>query len=293
MEQAIVVTGSTSGFGRLTVETLVRQGYVVFAGMRGVAGKNAPAAGSLRQWAERERLPVQVVDIDVTDDASVQHAIDTIIAAAGRIDVVVNNAGVSYSGPLEAFTLEQVRQQFETNVFSVLRVNRAALPQMRQQGRGLLLQIGSIAGRLALPYLGLYGTTKFALEGLTASYREELAPFGIDAAIIEPGTFPTSIAANRHVAEDTKRSALYQDRMEAFMAAFYAENRSPTPPDPQMVVDAVARVIAQPASERPLQTVVATVAQRQAPEAVNEAVAQATEAFFQTLHLPSTLHTQP
>jgi NAD(P)-dependent dehydrogenase (short-subunit alcohol dehydrogenase family) len=169
MEQAIVVTGSTSGFGRLTVETLVRQGYVVFAGMRGVAGKNAPAAGSLRQWAERERLPVQVVDIDVTDDASVQHAIDTIIAAAGRIDVVVNNAGVSYSGPLEAFTLEQVRQQFETNVFSVLRVNRAALPQMRQQGSGLLLQIGSIAGRLALPYLGLYGTKKFALEGLTAS----------------------------------------------------------------------------------------------------------------------------
>ena len=110
---------------------------------------------------------------------------------------MVNNAGVAYSGPIEAFTLEQVQQQFDTNVFSVLRVNRAALPQMRKQGSGLLLQVGSIAGRLALPFLGLYGATKFALEGLTESYRYELAPFGIDAAIIEPGTYPTPISANR------------------------------------------------------------------------------------------------
>jgi NAD(P)-dependent dehydrogenase (short-subunit alcohol dehydrogenase family) len=274
------------------VQTLARQGYSVFAGVRGVAGKNAPAAEDLRQLAERERLPLQVVEIDVTDDASVQNAIATIIEAAGRIDVVVNNAGVSYSGPLEAFTSPQILQQFETNVFSVLRVNRAVLPQMRQQASGLLLQIGSIAGRLALPYLGLYGATKFTLEGLTASYREELAPFGIDAAIIEPGTFPTSIAANRQVAGDTERFALYQTRMDAFMASFYAENRSSTPPDPQMVADAVAQVIALPRGERPLQTVVATAAQRRAPEAVNEVVDQATESFFQALHLPSTLHTQ-
>jgi NAD(P)-dependent dehydrogenase (short-subunit alcohol dehydrogenase family) len=193
---------------------------------------------------------------------------------------------VSYSGPLEAFTLDQVRQQFETNVFSVVRVNRAALPQMRTQGSGLLLQIGSIAGRLAMPYLGLYGATKFALEGLTESYRDELAPFGIDAAIIEPGTYPTSISANRQVATDAERFALYQAAMDAFMASFYAENRSATPPDPQEVADAVAQVIALPAGERPLRTVVATAAQRQAPEAVNEAVAQATELFIQTLHLP-------
>jgi len=286
MEQTLLVTGSTSGFGRLMVETLARQGYTVFAGMRDVAGKNAPAAEALRQGAEREQLALHVVDLDVTDDASVEQAIDAIIGTTGRIDVVVNNAGVSYSGPLEAFTLEQVRQQFETNVFSVVRVNRAALPQMRTQGSGLLLQIGSIAGRLAMPYLGLYGATKFALEGLTESYRYELGPFGIDAAIIEPGTYPTSISANRQVAADAERFALYEASMDVFMAAFYAENRSATPPDPQEVANAVVSVIAQPAGERPLRTVVATAAQRRAPEAVNDAIAQATQSFTQTLHLP-------
>jgi NADP-dependent 3-hydroxy acid dehydrogenase YdfG len=120
--------------------------------MRAVAGKNAPAAEALRALAQRERLALQIVEIDVTDDASVERAIAEIIETIGRLDVVVNNAGVSYSGPLEAFTLEQIRQQFETNVFSVLRVNSAVLPQMREQGSGLLLQIGSIAGRLAFPF---------------------------------------------------------------------------------------------------------------------------------------------
>jgi NAD(P)-dependent dehydrogenase (short-subunit alcohol dehydrogenase family) len=286
MAQTILVTGSTSGFGRLMVETLAHQGYSVFAGMRDVAGKNAPAAEALRQAAERERLVLHIVKLDVTDDASVEQAVEAILGTTGRLDVVVNNAGVSYSGPLEAFTLEQVRQQFETNVFSVVRVNRAALPHMRRQGSGLLLQIGSIAGRLALPFLGLYGATKFALEGLTESYRDELAPFGIDAAIIEPGTYPTTISANRQVAADAERFALYQAGMEAFMALFYAENRSATPPDPQEVADAVARVIALPAGKRPLHTVVATAAQREAPEAVNDAATQATHAFFKALALP-------
>jgi NAD(P)-dependent dehydrogenase (short-subunit alcohol dehydrogenase family) len=286
MAQTILVTGSTSGFGRLTVETLARQGYTVFAGMRAVAGKNAPAAEELRALAQREQLALQIVEIDVTDDASVERAIAVIIETTGRLDVVVNNAGVSYIGPLEAFTLEQVRQQFETNVFSVLRVNRAALPQMRKQGSGLLLQIGSIAGRLALPFQGLYGATKFALEGLTESYRDELAPFGIDAAIIEPGTYPTPIAAKHQIAADTERTALYQAAMDAFTTPFFAENRSATPPDPQEVADAVARVIAQPAGERPLHTVVAPTAQRQAPQAINDAVTQATRSFFEALDLP-------
>jgi NAD(P)-dependent dehydrogenase (short-subunit alcohol dehydrogenase family) len=209
-----------------------------------------------------------------------------IIETTGRFDVVINNAGVSYSGPLEAFTLEQVRQQFETNVFSVLRVNRAVLPQMREEGSGLLLQIGSIAGRLAFPFLGLYGATKFALEGLTESYRYELAPFGIDAAIIEPGTYPTTISANRQVAADAERFALYQAGLDAFTAPFYAENRSATPPDPQGVADAIAHVIAQPAGERPLRTVVATVAQRQAPQALNDAATQAMHSFLEALNIP-------
>jgi NAD(P)-dependent dehydrogenase (short-subunit alcohol dehydrogenase family) len=287
MAQTILVTGSTSGFGRLTVETLARQGYTVFAGMRAVAGKNASAAEDLRALAQREQLAVHIVEIDVTDDASVEQGIASIVGITGRLDVVVNNAGIAYIDPLEAFTSEQVQQQFDTNVFGVLRVNRAALPHMRRQGSGLLLQIGSIAGRLALPFLGLYGATNFALEGLTESYRDELAPFGIDAAIIEPGTYPTPIEAKFQNAVDSERTALYQSAIDAFMTQLYAEERSSaTPPDPQEVADAVARVIAQPAGERPLRTVVATVAQRQAPQAINDAVTQATRSFFETLALP-------
>ena len=166
-------------------------------------------------------------------------------------------------------------------------MNRTVLPQMRKQGSGLLLQIGSIAGRLGMPFLGLYGATKFALEGLTESYRYELAPFGIDAAIIEPGTYPTTISANRQVAADAERFALYQAAMNAFTVPFYAENRSATPPDPQEVADAIAQVIAQPAGKRPLRTVVATVAQRQAPQALNDAATQAMHSFLDALHLPA------
>lgn len=286
MAQTILVTGSTSGFGRRTVETLLRQGYTVFAGMRAVTGRNADAAGELRRLADQEKLGLHIVEIDITDEASVNQAVETVVGTTGRIDVVVNNAGVSYGGPLEAFTLDQVRQQFETNVFGAWLVNRAALPHMRQQGSGLLLHIGSIAGRIALPFLGLYGATKFALEALTESYCYELAPFGIDVAIIEPGTFPTPISANSQRAADGQRFALYQNALNAFDEKFYAENRSATPPNPQDVADAVASVIAQPAGERSLHTVVATAAQRLAPEAVNDAVAQATQAFFDSVQLP-------
>jgi NAD(P)-dependent dehydrogenase (short-subunit alcohol dehydrogenase family) len=286
MQQTVLVTGSNSGFGRLIVETLARQGYRVFAGMRAVSGKNAPAAEEIRALAQREQLALRPIEIDVTDDASVEQAIAALIGEAGRLDVVVNNAGISYSGPLEAFTLEQVQEQFATNVFSVLRVNRAALPQMRKQGSGLLLQTGSIVGRLALPFLGLYGATKFALEGITESYRYELAPFGIDAIIIEPGTFPTPIAAKHVNAADTERAALYQSAIETFGTPFYAENRSATPPNPQEVADAVARLIAQPAGKRPLRTVVASAIQRQAPQELNDAAAQAMQSFIGALHIP-------
>lgn len=289
MDQTVLVTGSNSGFGRLIVETLARHGYRVFAGMRASSGRNAPAAEELRELARREQLALQVVEIDVTQEASVEQAMSTIIQAAGRLDVVVNNAGVAYWGPLEAFTPEQVQQQFATNVFGVVLVNRAALPHMRRQRSGLLLQVGSIAGRLGLPYSGVYTGTKFALEGITESYRYELAPFGVDAAIIQPGTYPTAISANTQVAADGERRALYQTAQDAFDTAFFAEERSATPPNPQEVADAVARVIAQPAAERPLQTVVAPAAQRRGPELVNEASSHAMESIIGDSTFPSRL----
>lgn len=293
MSQTILVTGSNSGFGRLISETLARQGYTVFAGMRGLHGKNARSATEIRNLAAQEHLTLQPIEIDIVDDQSVQKAIDEVVKQAGRLDVVVNNAGVSYSGPLEAFTIEQVQQQFDTNVFGVMRVNRAVLPQMKAQKSGLLIQIGSIVGRLTLPFMGLYGASKFALEALTAAYRYELAAFGIDAVIIEPGTFPTTIASNRVVAADTERLAPYALLQKTFVEGFSVENRSTTPPDPQDVADAIAGLIAQPAGERPLNVVVAVASQREFPMEVNEVVTKVNTAYLEKLNiLPQVTLTQ-
>ncbi len=283
MSQTILVTGSASGFGRLTVETLARQGHRVFAGIRASTSRNTRATNELHALAEKEHLALQVVELDVTNDTSVHEAIEQVIQTGDRLDVVVNNAGVAYSGPLEAFTLEQVQQQFETNVFGVIRVNRAALPHMRAQGSGLLLQIGSVVGRLAFPFVGLYGATKFALEGLTESYRYELAALGIDAVIVEPGTYPTNISANNSAPEDQERITPYVTVMNEFVPRFFADLMTPTPPSPQEVADAIAALIAQPAGMRPLRTLVAVETQRNAPQQVNHAAEEATRAYLEML----------
>ncbi len=283
MSQTILVTGSASGFGRLTVETLARQGHRVFAGIRASTSRNTDATNELHALAENEHFALQVVELDVTDDTSVNKAVEHVVHTTGRLDVVVNNAGVSYSGPLEAFTLEQVQQQFETNVFGVIRVNRAALPHMRAQGNGLLLQIGSVVGRLAFPFVGLYGATKFALEGLTESYRYELAALGIDAVIVEPSTYPTNLSANRFAPEDAERVAPYATVMSEFVPRFLADIMTTTPPNPQEVADAVATLIAQPAGTRPLRTLVALENQRHAPQGVNDAGETAIQAYLEML----------
>ena len=151
MPQTILVTGATTGFGRLTVETLARQGHTVFAGMRESAGRNQPAASDLPALAATEPWAGRVVELDVVNERSVAQGIEQVIAASGRLDVVVNSAGVSYAGPIEAFTIEQAQALFNTNVFGALRLNLAALPDMRTQGSGLLVQIGSFAGRIPIP----------------------------------------------------------------------------------------------------------------------------------------------
>jgi NAD(P)-dependent dehydrogenase (short-subunit alcohol dehydrogenase family) len=281
---AILVTGSTTGFGRLTVETLARQGYRVFAGIRESVGKNAPARQELQALAENAQLALQVVDLDVTDDASVEQAVEYVVRTTSRLDVVVNNAGVSYTGPIEAFTPEQVQQQFDTNVFGVIRVNRAALPQMRAQGSGLVLQVGSVLGRVALPFAGLYGASKFALEGLTEAYRYELAALGIDAAIVEPTTYPTHLVANTHSSADRERVAPYITVMTTIVPRLGATVANATPPDPQEVANAIAALIALPAGERPLRTIVTPNAQQRQPlEGINETTRRVTHAFLESL----------
>ena len=184
-QRTAVVTGASSGFGRLTAQTLAADGWRVYATMRNAATKNAAAAAALRDAG------ISVVELDVTDDASVDAAAKTILAEAGAVDVLVNNAGTGHFGVEEAFTPSAVEAQFATNVIGPLRVNRAFLPSMREQKRGLIVYVSSVVGRIIIPFTGIYTASKWALEALAETSSYELAPFGIDVAIVEPGAYAT------------------------------------------------------------------------------------------------------
>lgn len=251
--QVILVTGSSSGFGRLTVETLARHGYRVFASMRNLPGKNAAVR------AELEARAIPVVELDVTDDRSVADAVAAVIAQAGRIDVAVNNAGVGCLGVNEGYTPQQVRALFETNYFGADRVNRAVLPHMRRQGSGLLVHVTSTVGRVVLPFLGPYCATKFALEALAESYRYDLAAFGVDSVIVEPGAFGTEIGLKSPRPEDSQRLEEYaavKQKVLALGRAFGTYLGQSEAPSAQAVADAIAGLIALPAGSRPLRTLV-------------------------------------
>ena len=282
--RVVLVTGSNSGFGRLTVETLARRGHAVFAGIRDSADKNAGAAEELKALAEGEGLYISVVDLDVTDDDSVERAVGEVVGVAGWLDAVVNNAGSVYAGPVEAFTAEEARRQFDVNVFGVLRVNRAALSHMRGQGSGLLVQVGSVVGRVALPYSGLYEASKFALEGLTEVWRHELAPFGIEAAIVEPGTYPTELGSKRIEPSDGARVAPYGELLGAFSGRF-TEATVEAGGHPQDVADAVVGLVDIPTGERPLRTVVAPGGQDRGVLALNAASEEATRSLGEAMGL--------
>jgi NAD(P)-dependent dehydrogenase (short-subunit alcohol dehydrogenase family) len=271
MPLTILVTGSNGGLGRLMSQTLARRGHRVFASMREVDGRNASAAADLAELASRERLPLSVLELDVRDDDSAAAAVESALAAAGRLDVLVNNAGTSYLGLLETLTPEQARDLFETNVFSMLRMNRAVLPHMRERGSGLLVHISSGLGRIVLPFQGLYTATKSAVEAIAETYRYELACVGVDSIIVEPGLYATGFyenaAANRPA--DAQRAPEYGP---LYALSQDMASRRPTPGDPQEVADAIAELVELPAGARPLRTTVGWSAQRADP--LNEAAAE-------------------
>jgi NAD(P)-dependent dehydrogenase (short-subunit alcohol dehydrogenase family) len=255
----ILITGCSSGFGKLTAETLAKEGYRVFAGMREVTGKNAKPARDLLVWAERESVNIDVVEMDVTDEDSVERGVKTIIDAASTIDVVVNNAGIDAAGILEAFTVQQAQAIFDLNTFGPLRVNRAVLPHMRKDRAGLLIYISSTGGRVFLPFLGIYSASKFALEALAKAYNYELGSFGIETAIIEPGVYPTPVHEKTRVPGDGTRLSEYGDlaKLPEKMAADLSEAlSSPAASNPQEIADTVKDLIAMAPGTRPLRTVV-------------------------------------
>ena len=251
MESVVLITGCSTGFGRVTAETLAREKYRVYAAMRNVGGRNAENVCELQALAERESLRLHPVELDVNDEASVDRAVDKVIQDAGHIDVLVNNAGLSIRGLTEAVTIEQMRRVFETNVVAVQRLNRAVLPHMRSRGSGLLIHISSQAGRVVIPGFGIYGASKFALEALVESYHYELAGEGIDCISVQPGAYATAISQNADRAADEVRALGYGPGGEipkTLMANLGKRG------DPQEIADVLLRLIEMPAGRRPLRT---------------------------------------
>jgi NAD(P)-dependent dehydrogenase (short-subunit alcohol dehydrogenase family) len=249
-KQAVLITGSSTGFGRLFTETLARKGHTVFATMRDPGGRNAKNAAEIRTLAEKDSLSIHVLEMDVTDDASVERAVDAAIAKAGRIDVAINNAGYYLSGLEEAVTTEQAQRLMDTNFIGPVRVNRAVLPHMRRQRSGLLMHISSGAGRVVVPSAGFYCASKFALEALAEAYSYELAAQGIESVIVEPGQYETPVFGHTVMAADQARTDTYGAARE--IPAKVNGALSSTAGNAQEVADAVLRIIETPAGEKQL-----------------------------------------
>lgn len=248
--QVVVVTGSNSGFGRLVSETLARNNFVVFATMRELHGRNAQAAAELRDLAQKTSQALHVLELDVTSDSSVAMCIAEVLRTAGRIDVLINNAGFGYGGLTETCTIAQTQKIFETNVFGPMRTIRAVLPQMHKQRSGLLMQVSSGAGRLAIPGMGLYCASKFALEALTETFHYELAAQGIDCISLQPGAYPTGIADKIGGGDDPARADVYGAIREVPRRIIRQVAASKA--DPQEFADKVLEIIRTPSGQRAL-----------------------------------------
>ncbi len=272
MAHTALVTGSSSGFGKLIVQTLATAGHHVFASMRDVDGRNAKNAQALTEWGKAQGYLLDILEMDVTDDDSVKRAVSRIIESTGRMDVVVNNAGIMNIGVNEAFTVENAQQIYDVNVFGPFRVNKAVLPQMRRQKSGLLIHITSIAGRRVFPFIGIYASSKFALEALAESFNYDLRLLGIDSVIIEPGAYPTELGNKTVQPGDAQVLGGYEvvkPYVEGLGKVFESIFSGDNVPDPQDVADAVLKLVEMPAGTRPLRTVVDSISP-EATQGIND-----------------------
>lgn len=251
--KSILITGTSSGFGRLAAEDFARKGAKVFATMRNLPRTEA---AELEALALAEDLDITIIEIDVTDDAQVAAGVaEAEKIAGGAIDVLINNAGIGITGPVEVQDLAATKLAFDTNVFGVQRMIRAALPAMRANKAGQIFNISSQLGRVILPGGGHYSATKFALEALSEQLAYELVPHGIDVTIIQPGGYPTEIWQNRNVYNtDLKNRAadIHKDGYPALVARMGNEDGSSRSADPMDIPNAMAAIIAMPAGTRPL-----------------------------------------
>jgi NAD(P)-dependent dehydrogenase (short-subunit alcohol dehydrogenase family) len=253
MSKIILITGASSGFGRDTAETLARAGHRVLATMRDPQAKNRDHARTLQAQG------IEVVELDVSSDASVERAAENVLRNAGRIDVLINNAGVASAGITEAFTPDQAKVIFNTNVVGLLRTSRAVLPAMRRQRDGLIINIGSILGRVTFPFFGIYGASKFAVEALTDSLRYEVSQLGIEVTLVQPSAYPTPMYSNIQQPADLERAGAYGEVGEipgALFKHFVTLFQSTGAPNPHDVAEAITKLVSQPKGTRPARTVV-------------------------------------
>jgi len=188
LQKTVLITGATDGLGRAAALLLAQRGYRVFA-----AGRSAEKRAQLDALSREKNLPLKTMELDVCDDASVQRAVENVLAKTGAIDVLFNNAGVNYTAAVEDLRMEDWRRQFETNFFGVLRVTRAVAPHMRERRSGRILMMSSVSGFVTAPTQGAYSSSKFALEAMSNALRLELYPFGVQVVLIEPGYIVTGI----------------------------------------------------------------------------------------------------
>ena len=257
MKNVIVVTGASSGFGAMTARALADAGHTVYASMRDTAGRNAPQVANALAYSKERGVDLRTIELDVGSQASVDTAIAQIIADNGRLDVVIHNAGHMVFGPAEAFTPEQFAQLYDVNVLSTQRVNRAALPQLRKQGRGLVVWVSSSSARGGTPpYLAPYFASKSAMDALAVSYAGELARWGVETSIVVPGAFTkgTNHFVHAGAPADAKRAAEYASGPTANLPDVALKGLAtlePADADPTAVAEAIVQVVNAPFGKRP------------------------------------------
>jgi NAD(P)-dependent dehydrogenase (short-subunit alcohol dehydrogenase family) len=257
MKQVIIITGASSGFGALAARALADAGHTVYASMRETAGRNAPQVAAVKHYATEHSVDLRTVELDVGSEASCEAGIAQVIDACGRLDVVIHNAGHMSFGPAEAFTPEQFAQLYDVNVLSTQRVNRAALPHLRRQGRGLLVWVSSSSARGGTPpYLSPYFAAKAAMDSLAVSYAGELTRWGIETSIVVPGAFTKGTNHFAHAGQPADRA-----RAEAYDKGPYRglseqslkglASLEPVDADAGAVAEAIVQVVNAPFGQRP------------------------------------------
>lgn len=276
----IILTGSSSGFGLQAVKTLAADGHTVYATMRNINGSNATVAGELKQWATANNADINLIELDVASNESVKKAIAEISEKSGGIiDVLINNAGLSYMGTAEALTIEQTEYLYQVNTFGPERMMKAVIPFMREQKEGLIINVTSVQTRNFIPILTTYNATKAALDAVSVGYHYELKSSGIDVVTIQPGGYQTTDITTKAIKADNEQvEQYYGEDVMAFKKALY-KYFEPTEEsrDPQEVADAMAELVKLPQGQRPLWTIVGGGPQTENFDKINTIIKEVVE----------------